>query len=145
MKVDIGTRIAFYCNDQCSLPVTSAYKIISIEHCLLDINEIYLAINGLSFPDIELTRYHAVITWYWHKPIPVPNSSQKDSPDCNQEDQLDPTQEDDPDCILESVEEKDLSTDQDKTPDTTESRSTTGSQVVDTYRKEHGYNSNLHL
>ena len=62
MKVDIWIPIMFYCNDQEILPVTFAYNIISIEHCLLETYDFYLTINGLSILDIGHTQYYAIIT-----------------------------------------------------------------------------------
>ena len=62
MKVDIWTRIVFYCNGQDLFPVTFAYNKIGNELCLLDTYNFYLPVNGLSIIDIGLTRYYAVIT-----------------------------------------------------------------------------------
>ena len=69
VKVDIWIPIMFYCNDQEILRFTFTYIRISIEHCLLETYGFYLTINGLSILDIGHTRYYAIITWYWHKPI----------------------------------------------------------------------------
>ena len=60
---------------------------------------------------------------YWKIPL-FPNSSQKDSPNCNQETQPEPAHVDDLDCSMETIEEKDQSTIEEKAPDTQEELST---------------------